>query len=133
VATETLPALFGIKYFPKLTIVFLMVPITTLFLASRKFGLLLERKQEPIIITAFDSSMEGDRDRLFKMAAVIFTLGSAISFLVGYFGMKRAFEYELLLSASLLAMAVVVSLIPFLTKKHNIQNNTDRRQIGFSD
>jgi diguanylate cyclase (GGDEF)-like protein len=123
VATETLPALFGIKYFPKLTIVFLMVPITTLFLASRKFGLLLERKQEPIIITAFDSSMEGDRDRLFKMAAVIFTLGSAISFLVGYFGMKRAFEYELLLSASLLAMAIVVSLIPFLTKKHNIQNN----------
>jgi diguanylate cyclase (GGDEF)-like protein len=123
IATETVPVLLGTSYFPKLTIVFLIVPITTLFLASRKLGLLLERKKESIIFTTIERPMEGDRDRLFKMAAAIFTLGSALSFLIGYFGMKRALEYELLLSASLLLMGTVVSNIPNITKKLNIQNN----------
>lgn len=123
ISTETVPTLLGISYFPKLTIVFLMIPITTLFLASRKLGLLLERKKEAIIFTVAEGPIEGDRDRLFKITAAVFTLGSALSFLIGYFGMKKVLEYELLLAGSLLAMAAVISFIPYITKKHSVQNN----------
>ena len=59
------------------------------------------------------------RSRLFKMAAVILRLLVQYPF-GGYFGMKK--PLNMTFTASLLAMAVVVSLIPFLTKKHSIQS-----------
>ncbi|MGI6688449.1 MAG: EAL domain-containing protein [Christensenellales bacterium] len=122
IATETVPVLLGIEFFPKLTIVFLMVPITTLFFASRKFGLLLERKKEIPIIQESNQSANETRLRLFETMAAIFTLGGALSFLIGYYGMKRALEYELLLAASFLVTGVLIRLVPSIIKKKTIQN-----------
>ncbi len=59
---------------------------------------------------------------MFKMAAAIFLLGGAISFLIGYFGMNRTLEYELALAASMILMGIIMGFIPLITRKNTIQN-----------
>ena len=59
ISPETVPTLLSVSYFPKLTIVFLMIPITTLFLASRKLGLLLERKRKRLSLRQRKAQSKG--------------------------------------------------------------------------
>jgi diguanylate cyclase (GGDEF)-like protein len=122
IATETLPALLGINYFPKLVIVFMIFPVTTLYLASRKFGLLLESKKKITLPLETAQFQNIDRLRLFQTAAAIYTLGAALSFLVGYFSMRYTLNNELLLAAFILFIGLLTRLIPVLTKNHTAQN-----------
>ncbi len=121
-ATETLPNIFGISYFPKLAIVFMMIPAATLFLASRKLGLLLERKKETSLSMEIAQPQSTDRLRLFEMAAATHMLGAALSFLVGHFGLGGRLDQELILAAPIMALGLLTRLIPVLIKKHTIQN-----------
>ena len=118
--TDTLPEILGKNVFPKLTIIFMMVPVTTLFLASRRLGLLLER--ETVLPMEIDQRQNIDRLRLFQTAAAVYTVGAAVSFLIGYFGMKKALNTELLLAGFLLLIGIATRFIPVLSKKHATQN-----------
>jgi diguanylate cyclase (GGDEF)-like protein len=121
-ATETLPSILGISYFPKLAIVFMMIPVATLFFASRKFGLLLERKKETSLSMEIAQPQSTDRLRMFEMGAATYMVGAALSFLAGHFGMGGGINQELLLAASILSLGLITRLIPLLTKNHTIQN-----------
>ncbi len=123
VTTETLPEILEINFYPKMVIVFLMIPVTTLFFASKKSGLLLERKR-PLasVLMRIDQYTDDDRRRLFKTVAGVFTAGSAVSFFIGYFAMKRPVGDEILLAATLLSLGIFIRSIPRITKNLNIQN-----------
>ncbi|NLK14709.1 MAG: EAL domain-containing protein [Spirochaetales bacterium] len=118
--TDTLPEILGKNVFPKLTIIFMMVPVTTLFIASKRLGLLLER--ETVLSMEIDQRQNIDRLRLFQTAAAIYTVGAAVSFLIGYFGMKKALNTELCLAGFVLLIGLVTRLIPILSKSHTTQN-----------
>ncbi|MGI6349024.1 MAG: hypothetical protein GX245_04980 [Eubacteriaceae bacterium] len=122
IAIETLPTLFGNSFFPKLAIIFMMIPVTTLFFALKNFGMLLEKKEETIIFLETEQLQTGDRLRLFQTATAVFVIGAAISFLIGHFSMKGALNHELFLAALLLFIGLLTRLIPLLTKSHTIQN-----------
>ncbi len=120
VATETLPDILGESSFPQLTIIFLMIPMTTLYSASRKFGLLLKRKRLTPVLRGADKLLDDGRLRLFETVTAIFVIGSALSFLIGYFGLKRPLESELLYAAALLLIGIFVRFIPLITRNHAI-------------
>lgn len=120
-AIDILPDIFGKKSFPQLAVVFLLVPTIMLFEVLKKSGL-IKKFSKTFRLLEYSENLTDDRSRLFKTVTVIFEIGSALSFLIGYFGMKKDIGYELLLAASLLSMGVIVRLIPFITKKHTVQN-----------
>ncbi|MGI6072728.1 MAG: EAL domain-containing protein [Lachnospiraceae bacterium] len=123
VATETIPDFLGKSAFPQLTVVFLIVPVTVLSSTLRKSGLLLERPAEVSLHLKNDLSADGDRLRMFRTVASVFTIGSAISFFIGYFGMKRTSREEIFLAATLLLLGILIRYIPRITKNHTMQNN----------
>ncbi|NLJ70196.1 MAG: EAL domain-containing protein [Clostridiaceae bacterium] len=118
---DILPDILNKKFFPKLPVLFLLVPTIILFTVLKKFGLLLERRRTIPILRETDK-FSSDRLRLFRTAAVIYMIGGAISFLVGYFGKKGALGREILFAAALLLFGVFTRMIPFITKKHAVQN-----------
>ena len=68
---EFLPDLLGRKQHPKFAVPFLLIPTITLFSLLRKTGL-IKRRSKIYSLSATSMDPEGDRSRLFKMAAVIF-------------------------------------------------------------
>lgn len=119
-ATDTLPELLGKNVFPKLTIIFMIIPVMTLFIASKRLGLLLER--EIPLSMEIDERQNIDRLRLFQTASAIYTVGAALSLLVGYFGMKKELNNELLLAGFVLVIGLFTRSIPIISKKHAVQN-----------
>lgn len=119
-ATDMLPEVLGKNTFPKLTIIFMMIPVSTIFIISRRLGLLLER--ETPLSMEIDQRQNVDRLRLFQTATAIYTIGAAISFLVGYFSMKHELNSELALSGFVLLIGLFARSIPLLSKKHSTQN-----------
>ena len=122
VATETIPDILGKGSFVELTVVFLMAPVTTLFSTLKKTGLLLEKPVDISLPLKSDQLADADRLRMFRTVASIFTAGSAVSFFIGYFAMKRTAENEILLAATLLSLGIFIRFIPRITRNHNTQN-----------
>jgi hypothetical protein len=123
VVTETIPDIFGIEgSFPELTVVFLMVPVTMLSSTLRRSGLLLERPVEVSLPLKSDQPAGADRLRMFRTVASVFTAGSAVSFFIGYFAMKRSTREEFFLAAILLLLGIFIRYIPRITKNHSNQN-----------
>jgi diguanylate cyclase (GGDEF)-like protein len=121
IVAELLPELLEKRSFPQTTVVFLMVPTILLFGVLRKTGL-LTKYGKTFRLREHSENLTDDRTRLFKMVTVIFEIGAALSFLVGYYGMQRSLQGELFLAGFLLAIGVTVRLIPVMTKKHAVQN-----------
>ena len=121
--TDILPDILGKEAFPKLTTIVMIIPVTILFVASKKYGLLLDRRRSVIVHQEASELQDSDRLRLFKMVTVVFEAGSVLSFLIGYFGMKGKLINELLLAAFLMLSAVFVRNIPLIAKKRSTQNN----------
>lgn len=121
--TDIVPDILGKEAFPKVTTIFMVIPVTILFVASKKYGLLLDRRQPVIVSREAGELQDSDRVRLFRMVTVVLEAGSFTSFLVGYFGMKGRLINELLLAAFLMLSAVFVRYIPLIAKKRSTQNN----------
>jgi len=122
IATDTMPDILEIKTFPKLVIVFIILPTTMLSLTLKKSGLLLERPVEISMPLKSDQIENTDRLRMFRTVASVFTAGSALSFFLGYFALKRTVREEILLAATLLSLGIFIRYIPRITKNHIIQN-----------
>ncbi|NMA06903.1 MAG: hypothetical protein GX928_04235, partial [Ruminococcaceae bacterium] len=121
-STETIPDILGKGPYPELTVVFLMVPVAMLFSTLRKSGLLLEKPVQVSLPLKGDQLADADRFRMFRTVASIFTAGSAISFFIGYFAMKRTARDEILLAAALFALGLFIRIIPRISKNHAGQN-----------
>lgn len=100
----------------------MVAPIITLFLSLKNFGLLLERRKTIITIPITDADINKDRERLFQTTAFVFMIGGASAFLVGYFGVKKPLEYELLLSSILFLTGIFIMFLTRITKNHFGQN-----------
>ncbi|MGI6738843.1 MAG: EAL domain-containing protein [Christensenellales bacterium] len=118
---DLIPDVFGKMSFPQLTVIFLLVPTIMLFRRLKESGE-LKKFRKTFLLEGPSEDITDDRARLFKNVTVIFEIGAAISFLIGYFGMKKPLENELLLAGSILLLAVFIRFIPHITKKHTTQN-----------
>ncbi|NLJ65142.1 MAG: diguanylate cyclase [Christensenellaceae bacterium] len=118
---DLIPDVLGKKSFPQLTVIFLLFPTIMLFRRLKESGE-LKKFRKTFRLEGHSGDITDDRSRLFKNVTVIFEIGAAISFLVGYFGVKGSLENELLLAGSILLLAVLIRIIPNITKKHTIQN-----------
>ena len=119
---EALPDLLEKKFFPKIPVIFLLIPTVMLFLVLRKFGLLTDRQRKTYSLSEIQKNLDADRVRLFPTVTTIFLIGGTVSFFIGYFGMKGKLENELLLAAILFLIGIFVRFVPFITKNHTIQN-----------
>ncbi len=106
----------------QLPVVSLLIPTIMIFPLLKK-TVRIERKNIIHPFLGTEKDLDGDRVRLFNTVTVIFMLGSALSFLIGYFGMNRNLGNELLLAAFLLLMGMVVKCIPLITKNQTAQNS----------
>ncbi|NLL91009.1 MAG: EAL domain-containing protein [Ruminococcaceae bacterium] len=122
VATETVPAMLGINSFPKLAIVFMMAPITALYLATRRFGLLLEKEKKSAFIVEISQTQNRDRTRTFETASATYIVGAVLTFIVGHVGLKKSLTDELFIAVFLLFIGLLTRLIPVITKNHTVQN-----------
>ena len=122
-ATDNLPGIIGTRPLPRMAIIFMVIPIITLFFASKKRGgVFLERKERKTVIISAEESDDGDRLRLFQFATSIFVVGAGISFLIGYFGMGKDLLKEFILAGSLSVLGIITRLIPVMSKKPAVQN-----------
>lgn len=119
---DMLPDIMGKKSFPQLTVIFLVVPTIMLFTVLKKSGL-IEKYRKTFRLQGPSDNVTDDRSRLFKTVTVIFEVGCALTFLLGYFVMKRDLAQELILAAALLCTGLIARLIPLITKSHKIQNS----------
>lgn len=122
-AIDVLPDILNKKLFPKSGVVFLLIPTIMLYMVLKEFGLLIERRKGAYSPLDPQKGLVQNRVHLFKTVAVMFVIGGAVSFMMGYFGMKRALEYELLIATALLLLSMFLRLIPHITRKHTVQNN----------
>ena len=121
-AIDMLPDIFGKKFFPQLPVIFLLVPMIMLFRVLKKTRL-IESSKKTNLLQKVSKDLTEDRTRLFKTAASVFTLGGVLSFFMGYFGMKRALEYEFSLAAALILSGIIIGFIPLITRNIKIQNS----------
>lgn len=121
VITDVIPNILGKESFPKVTIISMIFPVVTLFLASRNYGLFLDRRGTSLVLRETDS-LDSDRLRLFEMATGVIVAGTGLSFMVRYFGMKGALINEFLVAGALLVVGIFVKFIPIIVKKHSVQN-----------
>ncbi|MGI6334141.1 MAG: histidine kinase N-terminal 7TM domain-containing protein [Saccharofermentanales bacterium] len=118
---EFLPDIFEKRFFPKLAVLFLLIPTIMLFVTLKKFGLLVE-KGRTYSFPEIKKDLVGDRLRLFQTVTTIFILGGALSFLIGYFGRKERLENELLFAAVLILVGIFIRFVPIITRNHTVQN-----------
>ena len=118
---EFLPDIFEKRFFPKLAVLFLLIPTIMLFVTLKNFGLLVERGKT-YSFSEIKRNLVEDRSHLFQTITTIFMLGGALSFLIGYFGRKERLEDKLLVAAALFLIGIFVRFIPLITRKHAIQN-----------
>lgn len=119
---DALPDIFGEAVFPKISILFFVGPIMLLFLSLKNFGILLEKSRAIVLLPKSNHDLNQDRTRLFHVTAILFMVGGIASFLLGYFGMGRPLERELLISALIFSTGIFLMFLPSITKKHSIQN-----------
>lgn len=119
---DIIPDALGIGFVPRIAIIFLIPPILILFLLLKNSGLLFGKNKTVVIFPQSDADINKDRLRLFQTTALVFMIGGAATFLVGYFGIKKSLEYELLLSSLLFLSGVFLMLLPRVVKKHFLQN-----------
>ena len=119
---EALPDLLGKKFFPKIPVLFLLIPTIMLFLVLKKLGLLSDRQRKTYSLSEIKKNLDADRERLFPIVTTIFLIAGAISFFIGYFGMKGKLKIELLLAATLFLIGIFVRFIPLITQKQTAQN-----------
>ena len=122
IATDILPDMLGPRVFPKCAIVFMIIPTITIFLALKRFGLLLERKREISLFPEVDKSIDEERLRLFQMSAAVFVVGAVLYFLLGYFGMKIPLEHTIITTIVILLIGILTLLIPHVIRSHAAQN-----------
>jgi len=122
VFTDVIPNMLGKESLPRVTILFLIFPVVTLYLTSKKYGLFLDRKRPSLVLRDTDS-LHRDRLRVFEMATGVILAGAGLSFLVRYFGMKGAFLNEFLVAGTLIAVGVFVKFIPVIAKNRTVQNS----------
>lgn len=106
----------------KTFIFFNMLPTITLFIALKKYGIFHEREKTVYVFHEGEIEGQSSRLRLFETTSIIFLIGSFVSFLIGYFFMKKPLDMEIFLSASIFAIALVSKFIPYMIKKHSVQN-----------
>jgi diguanylate cyclase (GGDEF)-like protein len=121
VFTDVIPNMLGIESLPRVTILFLIFPVVTLYLTSKKYGLFLDRKR-PLLVLPETDSMSHDKLRVFEMATGVILAGAGLSFMVRYFGLKGAFINEFLVAGTLIAVGTFVKFIPVIAKNHTVQN-----------
>jgi len=121
VVTDVLPTILGKESLPKVTIIFMIIPVITLFFTSRHYGLFLDRKKMSLVLREADGQ-NSDRRRLFEMATGIILAGAGLSFMVRYFGMKGTFINEFQVAGVLLGGGIFVKYIPIIFKNHKVQN-----------
>ncbi len=120
--TDILPGILGIKQIPRLTLLFLILPTTFLFITLKRFGVLIERPRTEFYPQNLDVLPEEERLRLFETAAAIFTIGALGSFFSGYFIAGGDLAHELSLALVVLSLGTFLSFIPHIAKKHTVQN-----------
>ncbi|MGI6689415.1 MAG: EAL domain-containing protein [Christensenellales bacterium] len=120
--TDILPGMLGLKQVPRIAIPLMILPAAQLFIILRKSGVLLERAKIESLPPDSDMLPEEGRLRLFETAAAIFSIGALASLYSGYFIGKGDLAAELLLASVVLALGIFLRFIPYITKKHAIQN-----------
>lgn len=119
---DMLPEVIGMSTFPKIVVITLLFPTIMLVFVLNKFGLLVEGERRAYSILEIRDELTGDRKRLFQTATIIFFIGSATSFLVGYFGMGRDLNSELAIAGTILFLGIFLRFVPNITKNHRVQN-----------
>lgn len=124
ILADILPDILEVKFFPKVTVAILFIPLVAVFLALKRFGMFFEGKNTEILSSPYDLVMTDERDRtqLFKVVAFILLAGGAISFLVRFFVMRGELLTELSLSLSMVFMSLISRLIPIVIKDRSKQN-----------
>ncbi len=122
-AIEFLPEIFGKQFFPKVPVVVMLIPTIMLFRILGKFGLLIEGRKRTYSFLEIKNDQTGDRERLFRFVTFMFMLGGAMFLLIGYFGMKRSLESELLHAGVALSMGLFIRFVPLITENHTVQNS----------
>ncbi|MGI6090285.1 MAG: histidine kinase N-terminal 7TM domain-containing protein, partial [Saccharofermentanales bacterium] len=120
--TDILPDILGIEAFPKVAVIFITIPVTMLFLASKRYGVFLEKSKEVIIYRETEEVTGSSRLRLFETAAAIFSIGALGSFLTGYFIAGGNLAHEFSLALVVFILGTFLSFIPHIVKKHTVQN-----------
>ncbi len=119
---DFLPDIFDKQFFPKIPVLFFIIPTIMLFIVLKRFGLLSKTTRKSYSFPKIKKNLAGDRTRLFHTSTIIFLLGSAISFLVGYFGQGASLERELLIATILIFFGLVSRFIPSITSNQAVQN-----------
>jgi len=119
--TDILPGVLGLTQLPRFALPLLIFPTVFLFLTLRRFGFLIERTDAEFLHPDSDVSEES-RLRLFETAAAIFIIGAVGAFYTGYFIGKEPLANQLLLAAIVIALGILLRFIPYMSKKHIVQN-----------
>ncbi len=122
VVSIVLPNILVKHLLHKLLIVSLIVPIIVLFISLKRYGLFIERGKSLYVFQKGILDSEGSRIRLFETTAIVFVIGSALSFFTGYFAMGKDLESELFLSALVFIIGIFSRFIPTIVKDKVIQN-----------
>ena len=120
--TDIMPGYLGVTRIPNIAIIFLMFPTTVLYTTLKRHGILLDRKKAEFSPSDTGVSEEESRTRLFETASAIFTIGSVASFFSGFFLGKGNLSTELLLSAAILILGILLRFVPSISKNHSTQN-----------
>ena len=120
--TDILPDILGIESFPKVAAIFITIPVTMLFLASKNHGLFLEKRRGVIVYQETEELVDSNRLRLFETVATVFILGAFGAFFTGYFVAGGNLAKELLLAFIVFILGMLLASIPHVVKKHFAQN-----------
>jgi len=99
-----------------------MIPTITLFTALKRYGIFHQKEKTVYVFHEGEIEGQSSRLRLFETTSIIFLFGSFVSFLIGHFFMKKPLNEEIVLSASVFIIALVSKYIPYMAKKHSVQN-----------
>ncbi|MGI6579177.1 MAG: EAL domain-containing protein [Saccharofermentanales bacterium] len=120
--TDILPDILGTESYPKIASIFITVPVTTLFLASKRYGLFLEKRREVVIYRETELFADSNRLRLFETAAAVFIVGAFGAFFTGYFIAGGDLTTELLLAFFVFLLGMSLVSIPHIVTKRSVQN-----------
>lgn len=124
ILADILPDILEIKFFPKVTVAILFIPLVALFMALKRFGMFFEGEKTEMLSSPYDLTMADERDRtlLFQVVSLILLAGGAMSFLIRFFVTGGEIVTELSLSLSMVFMALISRLIPVVIKDRSKQN-----------
>ncbi len=114
---ELLPRILKSNAPLKANFIVMLIPVTTLYFTYSNSGQMLEKSRDVGVSRESKELLAQDRLRLLQTVTTIFTTGSALSFMVGYFGMNKPIVGELIISGVLLVLGIFVRFIPLITKK----------------